>query len=68
MSKIRDNFINAVKSLPYDINEVAINKNTIEILRDVTEKYVEMYGTEDLIDKDKECIKAILESNKIERK
>ena len=60
MSKINDNFIKAIESLPYDIDEELKTKESIIILQDVTKKYVELFGTDDLNENYKMCIQSIL--------
>lgn len=60
MSKVRENFIKAIESLSYDIDEEVKNKESISILKDVTQKYVELFGTDDLNENDKICIQSIL--------
>ena len=56
MTKVRENFIKAVESLPYDIDEEAKTKDNITLLQDVTKKYVELFGIDDLDENDKMCI------------
>ena len=60
MTKVRENFIKAVESLPYDIDEEAKTKDNITLLQDVTKKYVELFGIDDLDENDKMCIESIL--------
>ena len=60
MSNIKDKFIKAIESLPYDIDEELKTKESIIILQDVTKKYVELFGTDDLNENDKMCIQSIL--------
>lgn len=60
MSNINDNFIKAIGSLPYDIDEEIKIKDIIVILQDVTKKYIELFGTNDLNENDKTCIQSIL--------
>ena len=60
MSPIKEKFIEAIKALPYDIDEELKTKETIIILQDVTHKYVELFGTDDLNENDKMCIQSIL--------
>lgn len=64
MSPIRENFINIIETLPYDIDEEILKKNTKEILKEVTKKYVDTYGVDDLSENDKECIRSLI-GNKI---
>lgn len=60
MSKINENFIKAIESLPYDIDKELKTKESITILQDVINKYVELFGTDDLTENDKMCIQSIL--------
>ena len=64
MSPIKEKFIEAIKALPYDIDEELKTKETIIILQDVTHKYVELFGTDDLNENDKMCIQSILTARK----
>ena len=43
MSKVRENFITAIESLPYDIDEKLKSKSVFSILKDVTQKYVDLF-------------------------
>lgn len=61
MSPIREKFVKVIESLPYDIDEEILKKDTKEILKDVTKKYVDTYGTEDLSKDDQEFIRLFLE-------
>lgn len=56
MSPVREKFINIIESLPYDIDKEILKRDTKEILQEVTQKYVDTYGVEDLSENDKECI------------
>ncbi len=60
MSPIREKFVNIIKNLPYNIDEEILKKSTKEILQDVTQRYVDTYGVEDLTEDDKECIRALI--------
>ncbi len=60
MSKVKENFIKTIESLSYDIDEEVKNKESILILKDVTQKYIELFGTDDLNENDKICIQNIL--------
>lgn len=60
MSKINENFIKAIESLSYNIDEEVINKDCISILKDVTQKYIELFEINDLNEDDRNCIKNIL--------
>lgn len=64
MSPIREKFINVIETLPYNIDEEILTKNTREILQEVTQKYVDTYGVDDLSEDDKECIRLLI-GNKI---
>lgn len=63
MTAVREKFIKAVERLPYNIDEEVLKKDTIEILKDVTKKYVEIYGTDELSENDKGFIKSVLEND-----
>ncbi len=60
MSPIREKFVKAVESLPYNIDEEVSKKSAKEILQDVTQKYVDLYGVNDLSENDKECIRSLI--------
>ena len=60
MLSVRENFIKAIESLPYDIDKEAKTKDNIILLQDVTKKYVELFGLDDLDENDKMCIESIL--------
>ena len=64
MSPIREKFINVIETLPYNIYEEILTKNTREILQEVTQKYVDTYGVDDLSEDDKKCIRLLI-GNKI---
>lgn len=64
MSPIRKKFVNVIESLPYNIDEEVLKKSTKEILQEVTQKYVDIYGVDDLSENDKECIRSLI-GNKI---
>lgn len=63
MSKIRERFVKIIESLPYDLQEEIYKKTTFDILKDVTQKYFDTYGTDDLSDEDKEVIHNVLGNN-----
>ena len=60
MSSIKEKFIETIKALPYDIDEEILRKDTKDILQDVVQKYVDMYGIEDLSENDKECVQSLI--------
>ncbi len=60
MSKVRENFIKVIESLPYDLDEEILKRDTKEILQEITQKYVELYGIDDLSEDDKECIQSLI--------
>lgn len=60
MTPVREKFIKVVESMPYDIDEEILKKDTIEILKEVTQKYVDTYGIDDLSEKDKEFINSLI--------
>ena len=60
MSPVREKFVKVIESLPYDLEEEIKKKDTFSILKEVTVKYVETYGIDDLTEEDKECINNII--------
>ena len=64
MSPVREKFVKIIESLPYDINEEILIRDTKEILQEITQKYVDTYGVDDLSEDDKECIRSLI-GNKI---
>lgn len=60
MSPVREKFIKAIEALPYDIDKEILKRDTKEILQEITQKYVEMYGITDLSEDDKECIQSLI--------
>ncbi|MBR1884656.1 MAG: hypothetical protein IJ809_07045 [Clostridia bacterium] len=60
MSEVKARFIKTIESLPYDIDEEVLKKDFNEIIYDVTKKYVDTYGVDDLSEGDKECIRNII--------
>ena len=60
MSPIREKFIKTIESLPYNLDEEILKKSTEEILKDITQKYIDTYGIEDLSENDKECIESLI--------
>ena len=60
VSPISEKFIEAIKALPYDIDEEVLKKDTKDILHDVVQKYVDMYGMDDLSENDKECVQSLI--------
>ena len=65
MSPIREKFINAIEALPYDIDEEIKHRETIDILKDVTQKYIELYGIDGLSENDKECIQSLMSKGQL---
>lgn len=63
MSPVREKFIKIVENLPYDIDKEILKRDEREIIQEITAAYVEAYGTGDLSEQDKECIRLILEEN-----
>ena len=61
MSPVREKFVKIIESLPYELDEEILKRDTKEILREITQKYVDTYGTNDLSENDKECIRALIE-------
>ena len=64
MSPVREKFVKIVESLPYDIDEEILKRDVKSILQEITQKYVETYGTDDLSKNDQDCIMALI-GNKI---
>lgn len=60
MSQIRENFIKAIESLPYNIDEEVLKKDTKTILQEVVQKYIDLYGTEGLSENDIECVESLI--------
>lgn len=60
MSPVREKFVNVIETLPYDIDEEILKKSTKEILQEVTQKYVDTYGVDDLSKDDRECIESLI--------
>lgn len=60
MSPIREKFVKIVESLPFNIDEEIFRRDTKEILKEITQKYVDTYGVEDLTENDKECIRSLI--------
>lgn len=64
MSPIREKFVKIVESLPYNIDEEILKRDTKDILQEITQKYVDTYGVADLSEDDKECVMSLI-GNKI---
>lgn len=60
MSIVKERIIKIIHKLPYNIDEEIYKKDAQEILQDITKKYIDIYGTSDMSDSDKECIKELL--------
>ena len=60
MSEIREKFITVLETLPYDLDREVLKRDTKEILQEITQKYVDMYGIADLSEDDKECIQSFI--------
>ena len=63
MSPVREKFVKIIESLPYELEEEITKRDTIDILKEITKKYVEAYGTADLSENDKECINSLIGNN-----
>lgn len=61
MSPVREKFVKIIESLPYELDEEILKRDTKEILQEITQKYVDTYGTDDLSENDKECIRTLIE-------
>lgn len=62
MSPVREKFIKIIESLPYELDEEILKRDTKEILQEITQKYVDTYGIDDLSENDKDCIKSLIEN------
>ena len=60
MSTIKENFINAINALPYDIDKAVKFKDTKDILQDVIQKYIDLYGMNHLSENDKEYVQSLI--------
>ena len=63
MTPVREKFVNIIENLPYKLEEEIKTKKTIDILKDVTQRYVDSYGTDDLSEDDKEIIQSLIGNN-----
>ena len=64
MSPVREKFVKIIESLPYDIDEEILKRDTKEILQEITQKYIDTYGADDLTEDDKDCVRSLI-GNKI---
>ncbi len=60
MSPVREKFVKVIESLSYNLDEEIFKRDTKEILKEITQKYVDTYGVEDLTENDKECIRSLI--------
>lgn len=60
MSPVREKFIKIIESLPYNLDEEILKRDTKDILQEITRKYIETYGDEDLSEDDKESIQSLI--------
>ena len=60
MSPVREKFIKIIESLPYDLQEEIYKRKTFDILKDVTQRYFNTYGDNDLSNEDKEVLHNVL--------
>ena len=63
MTPVREKFMNIIENLPYELEEEIKTRKTIDILKDVTQRYVDSYGTDDLSEEDKEIIQSLIDKN-----
>lgn len=63
MSLVRERIIKTIQTLPYELEDEIKERNTFDILKEITKTYVDRYGVEDLSEDDKECIQSIICSN-----
>lgn len=67
MSSVREKIIKIIQALPYELEEEIKARDTFDILKEITQIYVNEYGVEDLSEDDRECIQSILCGNDSER-
>ncbi len=60
MSPVREKFVKIIESLPYEIDEEILKRDTKDILQEITQKYIDTYGTDDLSEDDKDCIRSLI--------
>lgn len=60
MLLVKDKMIKTIESMPYDLDKEILKRDTMEILQEITQKYVELFGTSDLSESDKDCIKSLI--------
>ena len=63
MTPVREKFVNIIENLPYELEKEIKKRKTIDILKDVTQRYVDSYGTDDLSKDDKEIIQSLIGNN-----
>lgn len=63
MSQVREKFIKIIENLPYDLQEEIYKRKTFDILKDVTQRYFDTYGDDDLTAEDKEVLHNVLGDN-----
>ena len=63
MTPVREKFVKVVESLPYNLEEEIFKRNTYKILKDVTQRYVDTYGIDDLSFEDQDFIHNVLCDN-----
>ena len=60
MLTIKEKFVKVIEALPYDLDKEILKRDTKEILQEITQKYIDMYGISDLSENDKECIQSLI--------
>ena len=60
MSPVREKLVKIIESLPYELDEEILKRDIKEILQEITQKYVDTYGIDDLSENDKDCIRALI--------
>lgn len=63
MTPVREKFINIIENLPYELEKEIKTRKTIDILKDVTQRFVDNYGTDNLSEDDKEVIRSLIGNN-----
>ena len=64
MSPVRDKFVKIIETLPYNIDEEILKRDTKDVLQEVIQQYVDTYSVDDLSEDDKECVRSLI-GNKI---
>ncbi len=60
MLSVKDKMIKTIDSMPYDFDKEILKRDTMDILREIAQKYVELFGVNDLSESDKDCIRSLI--------